>query len=210
MRLHHEVVGVYAGLGELHRHQRRRIGRRRRRHTRPTLNPSRAAPIAVMAPDPPTTSDAESTSCSAWPNRGSMSGSDTMTSGLTSPTTRRSSSATVFFHATGPRFPSSMQDSPASTAAARRPSRRTSHESAAVRTPRPSVGRASARARQLHDPGSGSSVTAKSLNSWWRRTKDASWGGNEPNGWGGCRRSPLSRPPRRRCRGAGCRPNRRC
>src|SRR5215468_4820520 len=58
--------------------------------TRATRSPSRAAATAVMAADPPTTSEMLSTSLSCWPNAGATSPPRTSTSGLQSPITTRS------------------------------------------------------------------------------------------------------------------------
>src|SRR4029078_11624253 len=61
----------------------------------PTRSPSRAAPTAVMAADPPSTRAAWVTVCITWSNLLSKSGSLTITSGLMSPKTSRSSSDIV-------------------------------------------------------------------------------------------------------------------
>src|ERR1700733_6424513 len=58
--------------------------------TSSTLAPSLAAATAVIAAEPPTTSETAGTICSCWPNAGVTSPVSTMTSGLQSPTTTRS------------------------------------------------------------------------------------------------------------------------
>ena len=58
--------------------------------TMATRRPSRAAPQAVMTELLPTVRPIPPTIRSAWPKTGRGSGSDTMMSGFTSPTTRRS------------------------------------------------------------------------------------------------------------------------
>src|SRR6185437_10573124 len=55
-----------------------------------TRSPSRAAATAVIAAEPPMTSEIPSTSFSCWPNAGSTSSPRTSTSGLQSPRTTRS------------------------------------------------------------------------------------------------------------------------
>src|SRR5438477_119267 len=55
-----------------------------------TRRPSRAAATAVMAAEPPMTSEMPSTSFSCWPKAGVTSPPATSTSGLQSPTTTRS------------------------------------------------------------------------------------------------------------------------
>src|SRR5947207_311221 len=58
--------------------------------TSATRSPSRAAATAVIAAEPPMTSEIPSTSFSCWPNAGSTSVPRTSTSGLQSPRTTRS------------------------------------------------------------------------------------------------------------------------
>src|SRR5690242_8445996 len=60
--------------------------------TSATRSPSRAAATAVIAAEPPMTSEIPSTSFSCWPNAGSTSVPRTSTSGLQSPRTTRSAS----------------------------------------------------------------------------------------------------------------------
>src|SRR5215510_16411656 len=56
-----------------------------------TRSPSRAAATAVIEPEPPISSEMPSTSFSCWPNAGVTSPPTTITSGLQSPMTSRSS-----------------------------------------------------------------------------------------------------------------------
>ena len=87
-----------------------------------TASPSRAAPQAVIAHELPMVSRTPSTKRSAWPNAGRGSGSETMMSGLISPTTSRSMSRPP---AAAPRHLSTARTSRgrAPRAAGRRPPR---------------------------------------------------------------------------------------
>ncbi len=67
-----------------------RVGRRRRRRPSPRRGRACAAPAARIAPEPPSTSSAWSTSCSRWPNLGTMSPPRRTRSAFASPTTSRS------------------------------------------------------------------------------------------------------------------------
>src|SRR5690348_223246 len=68
-----------------------------------TRSPSRAAATAVIEADPPTSSEMPSTSFSCWPNAGVTSPPTTITSGLQSPMTSRSSAPPPGSPLAGPR-----------------------------------------------------------------------------------------------------------